>query len=267
MQLTRLVSPSLTDLFIKEIIKNILSGRMSVGQRLPNEREMAKMMKVSRAVINGGVTQLARMGFVEVVPRQGIFVADYKLKGTMETLQAFLEYHGGRFDPIILQSIYEMRDNQESYLVKLVAERRTNQDLVDLRALLQRLEDTDSIESLADGTFEFYLLLAKASGNVLYPMQIYSRKAIYGPMLRVVYQLSPKENRLRRMRQLVDFVAEKNADEAAACVVETNNWSRKIIEAHYEPGQEYVQKGAHFYGTPLVDNAVQESRMSDDAVF
>lgn len=256
MRFTRLVSPSLTDLFVKEVIKNIFSGLMPIGARLPNERELAKTMKVSRAVINGGVTQLARMGFVEVVPRQGIFVADYKLKGNMDTLNAFLEYHGGRFDPIMLDAIYEMRDNQESHIAKLAAERRTEEDLAELRALLDALHASDDNETLADGTFKFYLVLARASGNILYPMLFYNRKVIYKPLMQIIFRYTAKEKRLQRMRRLADLIEARMGAEAVECILETNRWCRKILEAHYEPEQIYVQETLPDAERPLSRNSV-----------
>ena len=35
------------------------------------ERELARQMQVSRAVVNGGLAELAAQGFVEIRPRQG----------------------------------------------------------------------------------------------------------------------------------------------------------------------------------------------------
>lgn len=235
MRFTKLVSPSLTELFVKEIAQRILSGAMSVGERLPNERELARMMKVSRAVINGGMSQLARMGFVDVVPRQGIFVADYTEKGTLDSLQTILEYNGGRFDPIMMDSIYEMRNCEESHIAVLAAMRRTDRDIADLRALIEALEDSDDLETLVEKTFKFYQLLAKASGNVLYPMLLYSRKAIYAPLLRIVYVHSHKESRLGRMRRLVDLIEEGRGEDAAECIRETSRWSREILNKQHPP--------------------------------
>ena len=52
MAFRELVSPSLTELFVKELEGMILSGELLPGQKLPPEREMAKRMKVSLAVVN-----------------------------------------------------------------------------------------------------------------------------------------------------------------------------------------------------------------------
>ncbi len=77
MQFNEIVAPTMKELFTKEIIKLILTGQLSPGDKLLTEREMASQMKVSRTIINLGMTELASMGFIEIVPRKGAYVADY----------------------------------------------------------------------------------------------------------------------------------------------------------------------------------------------
>lgn len=230
MRFERLVSPSLTELFVKEIVKNILSGQVATGERLPNERDLARMMRVSRAVINSGITQLARMGFVEVVPRQGTFVADHMQQGTVESLRAIFEYNGGRFDPAMLEAIYEMRENHETHLARLAAERGTDRQVAELRAHLETLYGLDDAESLAAGTFKFYHLLAGASGNALYPMIVYGRKSIYVPLLRDVFRYGSKKERLDMMGRFIDLVAMRRADAAAESIRDICHWGRRVLE-------------------------------------
>lgn len=78
MEFQKLQAPSLKELFIREIENRILSGALEIGSQLPTERELAEQMGVSRAVVNGGVAVLAGKGFLEIRPRVGIFVADYR---------------------------------------------------------------------------------------------------------------------------------------------------------------------------------------------
>ncbi len=87
----------------------ILSGDLSVGTQLPPERELARQMQVSRAVVNGGLAELAQQGFLEVRPRQGTFVADYRRKGNLRTLIAIMEYRGGVLGKDEIRSILEVR--------------------------------------------------------------------------------------------------------------------------------------------------------------
>ena len=88
MEFARISAPSLKSLFVSQLQGMILSGELPVGAQLPPERELAERMQVSRAVVNSGLAELAKQGFLEVQPRQGVRVADYRRKGNLGTLAA-----------------------------------------------------------------------------------------------------------------------------------------------------------------------------------
>jgi DNA-binding FadR family transcriptional regulator len=232
-------SPSLKERFIKEITDSILSGRLKIGERLPNERILAQKMGVSRAVINGGMAELVRWGFVEVVPRKGAFVADYKLRGKIETLEAVLKYSGGRFDPVTMDSIYEVRTCIERHITELAAKRRTQQDIVNLRKQIEILSGLDDLETLSAATHEFYHLLSVASGNIIYPLNIEAYKVIYIPLMIAVYRRVPKEERIVRFRRLVDLIEQKDVVQAIDCITEIITSGRRVLSEHYKPGQDF----------------------------
>jgi DNA-binding FadR family transcriptional regulator len=238
-EVKELVAPSLKELFVKEITENILSGKLAIGEKLPNERELAQQMRVSRAVINGGLTALAHQGFVEMVPRKGAFVADYKNRGRVEILQAILQYNGGRLDPVTLDSIYEVRTCIERHIALLAAERRRQQDIEDLKGQLELLSRLDDPKELAEQTHEFYHLLSISSGNVIYPMNIQAYRIIYIPLLEVLYRHAPKDGRLSRYKKLVDLIEARDQKGAADCIAQISLGGRQLISEYYSPGQRF----------------------------
>ena len=90
MGFNKITALSLTDLFVQQIENMILSGELAVGEQLPPARELSLKMVVSRPVISAGLVELEKLGFVEIRPRQGVYVCDYRRKGTMETLVAIM---------------------------------------------------------------------------------------------------------------------------------------------------------------------------------
>ena len=94
MEFKKLNAPSLKELFVNELQNMILSGKLEIGSKLPPERELAESMKVSRAVINSGIAELEKKGFLVVRPRIGTFVADYRRDGSLDTLVAIMNYNG-----------------------------------------------------------------------------------------------------------------------------------------------------------------------------
>ena len=77
MEFSKLSAPSLKDLFVQQLQGMILSGELPMGAQLPPERELARQMQVSRAVVNGGPAELGKQGFLEAgnfrggLPTQG----------------------------------------------------------------------------------------------------------------------------------------------------------------------------------------------------
>lgn len=98
MKFNQIIAPSMKELFIKEIEALILSGQLKVGDKLPTERELADEMKISRTIVNLGLSELKNKGFIDIVPRKGAFVADYAKNGKLDTLISIINFNGGRFD-------------------------------------------------------------------------------------------------------------------------------------------------------------------------
>uniref|UniRef100_UPI000B07B0E9 winged helix-turn-helix domain-containing protein n=1 Tax=Clostridium sp. NkU-1 TaxID=1095009 RepID=UPI000B07B0E9 len=63
MEFQKLSALSLKEMFICQIRDMILSGHIPVGSKLPPEREIARQMQVSRAVVNSGFAELEKQGF------------------------------------------------------------------------------------------------------------------------------------------------------------------------------------------------------------
>ena len=165
---------SLTDLFVQQIENMILSGELAVGEQLPPARELSIKMGVSRPVISAGLVELEKLGFVEVRPRQGVYVCDYRRKGSMETLVAIMRYNGGALRQNEVRSLLETREAMESLCVKLVCERVSAGELEQLSPILDGIRDAKDPEEAAEKVFQFHHELAVLSGNVLMPLLYYS---------------------------------------------------------------------------------------------
>ncbi|MBN2811625.1 MAG: FadR family transcriptional regulator, partial [Spirochaetales bacterium] len=109
MDFPKLNAPSLKELFVRELEHMILSGKLAVGVKLPSERELASSMQVSRAVVNAGLSEMAAKGFVEIRPRAGVYVADFRRRGTIDTLLSIMRYNGGVLRKSEIRSLLELR--------------------------------------------------------------------------------------------------------------------------------------------------------------
>lgn len=170
MEFTKISSPSLRDLFVEQLENLILSGKLKIGEKLPPERQLAEMMQVSRAVVNSGLGELERKGFLIVKPRIGTFVADYRRKGTLDTLLSIMKYNGGRLRNEEIRSILEVRIALDTLAAQLCIDRISNEEIEVLREKTERIKEAQSISDAAKAAFEFQHEFALLSHNTLIPL-------------------------------------------------------------------------------------------------
>ncbi len=159
----------------------ILSGGLPVGEQLPSERDLAASLNVSRPILHEALVDLESKGLVSIQARRGVFVNDYRTHGSVAILSSLMAYQGGQLTPAFTLSLMEMRLTMESETARLAAERRGEEHLERLHALLAR-ETAGAIADpaeLIENDFAFHLEIALASGNKVYPLIINSFKNVY----------------------------------------------------------------------------------------
>ncbi len=178
MEFTKLNAPTLKELFVKELESMILSGRLPVGTQLPPERELAASMQVSRAVVNAGVAELAGKGFLNIRPRIGTFVADYRKYGTIDTFLSIVNYNGGMLRREEVRSILELRIALDTLAVELCEQHITDEEITLLRASAEAIGRAAGHEEAVHQAFLFQHQLALFSGNALLPLIFSSFKTL-----------------------------------------------------------------------------------------
>jgi DNA-binding FadR family transcriptional regulator len=120
-------SESLKDICVARLEELILSAKLSTGQKLPSERELALQLGVSRPVVHEGLVDLAAKGLVTMKPRVGTVVNDYRKEGSLFLLTALVNYHQGQLDPNLLRSLLDMRLLFEVETARLAALHRSDE--------------------------------------------------------------------------------------------------------------------------------------------
>ncbi len=172
---------SLKDVCIRRFEGLILSGALSVGEKLPPERELAKRLSVSRPVVHEALVDLAAKGLVSMTPRIGTQVNDFRRQGSLALLTSLLSYHNGRLDSRLLDGMLNMRLLVEMENARLAAKNRTPAQVKELEGVLRQEAEVDpaDIETITQLDFEFHLIIAIATGNLLYPLLLNSFKPVY----------------------------------------------------------------------------------------
>ena len=211
---SKITALSLTDLFVQQIENMILSGELAIGERLPPARELAVKMGVSRTVVTAGLVELEKLGFVEIKPRQGVYVCDYRRRGTMETLVAIMRYNGGALRKNEVRSLLETRDAMESMCMRLVVERCDAAALETLAPVLESIRTSRDNDEAAENIFRFHHELAVLSGNVLMPLLYHS----FRPQSVYLWTIDCKKSGIQHMYEskLTLYTALLNGDAGKA---------------------------------------------------
>ena len=170
MAFQKLYAPSLKEMFIQQLSDMIISGELTPGTRLPSERELCEQMRVSRAVVNSGISELSRQGFLEVRPRQGVYVADYWRSGNLDTLIAILHHNPAAFNKEDLQSFFELCRGIHHLALQLMIARASDEELQRLSDLAGQLAAELTPAQAAEIAFTFRHEMMLASGNKILPL-------------------------------------------------------------------------------------------------
>lgn len=172
MTFKRIDAPSIKELFLSQMEELILSGELKPGDRLPPERELADTMGISKTIVHEGIRELARMGFLDVVSRQGVYVADYTSTGNLDTLFAIIRYRGSMPDTKMLVSLLETRLYMECPAITQLANRRDPAHIRELERLQEEVHRALplDINTFATALFAYRRRIVSLTGNCISPL-------------------------------------------------------------------------------------------------
>lgn len=146
---------------VDQLMQRIQSGELQPGNRLPSERTLAKEYNVSRSVVREAFRSLERMGCVESQVGGGTYVKTPELSDVVDPF-AVLVMQDKQFSVELL----ETRMLLETEVARLAAERRTEEQILEMKAILREM----SRELIRGGDGEeqdlkFHAQLVEAAGN------------------------------------------------------------------------------------------------------
>lgn len=144
----------------------IFQKKIVSGEKLPSEREMAELLKISRNTVREAYKILAALGYVEIRHGQGVFVAD-----DTQSLDQWAASFFVKSDQIL--ELFEMRRVLETQSAKWAAVHATEEEVKKLKEHVARsyvlLKESENEHLIAKADQEFHLMLAEFSGNsILY---------------------------------------------------------------------------------------------------
>ncbi|MCK7621895.1 FCD domain-containing protein [Streptomyces sp. RS10V-4] len=159
MPLTSPRRSALADQVIAQLRAQITSGDWPVGSRIPTEPELVEQLGVARNTVREAVRALAHNGLLDIRQGSGTYVAaTSELAGVMNR----------RFADADPRHVAELRSALEAEAARLAAQRRTDADLRQLDALLERRETawrSGAAEAFVAADATLHMAVVAASHN------------------------------------------------------------------------------------------------------
>ncbi|WP_020657552.1 FadR/GntR family transcriptional regulator [Amycolatopsis benzoatilytica] len=198
----------LVDQVIDQLREAVSAGEWPIGHRIPTEPVLSAQLGVGRNTVREAVRALAHTGILEVRQGDGTYV-----RATSEVSGAIR-----RLCSTELREVLHVRRLLEVEGARLAATARTDEDLAELRGLLDQ-RDADWEAGLRDefarNDAEFHLAVVRCGHNGLL-LELY--RGLMEAITASVASTSdnPEHAEMIRHRDLVEAIEARDADRAAA---------------------------------------------------
>jgi GntR family transcriptional repressor for pyruvate dehydrogenase complex len=204
----------------------ILSGELSVGDHLPPERELARLLGVSRAGVREAVRTLQAQGVVRSAVGTGASAGTTITAVSAHALTRLLRLHVALAN-FPLPDVVEVRIGLERLSARLASQHASSDALTAMRSALDVMAEPGvDRERFNDADTAFHVAIAAAAGNLLAAdMTVAIRESMRLPIL----------DRFRHVQAWDDMVAELRRDHEAiyaAIAGGRADEAEQIMEAH-----------------------------------
>lgn len=201
----------LPEIVAEQMQEFILASHLQPGDKMPTEPELAKKYDVSRQVVREAARLLDQRGLVEIRAGRGMTVSKLGTDGIADIYRLLL-----RFDPENFSELMETRKILEPGIARLAAERRTEIDIEEMKAILDEAADSlQDYEKCLALDLAFHHRISQCTKNLL----LGRLAEPINRALRDVYKepssyLASQPRTLDEHRSILDAIERRDADAA-----------------------------------------------------
>ena len=224
---------AVTDEAILKIKEMILSGEIGPGDRLPPEKELSEKLGLSRSSMREAVKALEVIRVLDVRRGDGTYVTSLEPRLLLEVMSFVVDLHA---DSSILE-LFAVRRILEPAAAGMAATRMTAPVLAELRATIDRVDTSTSVEGLVEHDLWFHGAIAAAAGNAYLATLIgsLSSHTVRARVWRGLTQENSVERTLAEHGAIVDALARGDAELAQALTIAhisgVEQWLRDAVES------------------------------------
>ncbi len=214
----------------------IREKKLTVGSKLPTEREMCESFGVSRTALREAIRRLSARGLITIQKGSGMYVSEIKIEDAIDTLNL---YYDLKFDKNLLAQIIEVRSVFEPEIARLAALNRTDKNLNELSKILAEFEasDPDNTQLETDLDNSFHLAISKATLNPIVQMTMEPIYSLLPRMRNYIYgNIDGEKNfTLKSHRALLDAIRKQDGEQAQLIMKDHLERTQEIYSKHMNP--------------------------------
>ena len=157
-----------SDLIVAQIRRQILTGNLKPGDRLPAERMLMEEFNVSKQTLREALRVLEFLGLVEIKKGAtgGACIAEIDSQTALDILANFLY-----FKNLSMQNLADVRKVIEPYAASVAAETMTEEEMEELKQLIdlsrKNYEAGNVQEERFNNELDFHCIIANSTQNPL----------------------------------------------------------------------------------------------------
>lgn len=224
------------DLFVKDMVQRIARDELYPGERLPTENKLAEEYGISKTNVHLGIKELARLGFLKIVPRHATYVVDSWDNVTLESLSTVIRYTDGAPERATVNAFIALREMLGGGLIRWMAASASPAYLRALDVCCDELERTAALLPAEEKAFRAALcsFLHQAymkARNPVFPVLIRSARYVVKRAFSVLYGLIDPDELVRVYRSVLRLVSQDKPLEAIAV---WQDWNARLIQRYLQ---------------------------------
>ena len=209
--------------------QSIMDGTFTPGDRFPPEEQIAAQLGISKVAVREALRELETDGLIE--KQRGMFGGSYVAIPDLARIGTSV-INCYQFGTLRQEELVEFRQLFEPVIIRTAAQRRTNQDLMALKANIDACEAAFTRgRPDVSGQIAFHLLIAKACHNELF-------SAVMGAVVKVFEDIARKWD-------LSDADIRRDLDFSLRfydCILRRHTAkAEQLMVAHFEVTKEFIR--------------------------
>lgn len=214
---------------VEQIQHQIYSGQLQTGDKLPSERDLTEQLNVSRASVREALRALEITGLIETRQGEGNFINGSFENALLQPMKAMFMLNKGK-----PKDLLDFRSNLEMLASELAASSITDDQCLQLRAILDELREAREESHKAELDMKLHYFIAEITDNIL----VINILSIISSMLEEFIQtsrlkiLENPDNRailMKNHEDVVESIISKNPEKAKMAMKSHMDMIRDIV--------------------------------------